>query len=309
MRIPLVCLALAIGCGTNNASSDTDDNGAETPDPASKADGASKPLGTFTGKGAFTSSAQLDEFVIESNGNCYMVVEPCGSGSCTAQPYYCSYTFTKSGSTKYIHISEPADDVPGGIVKFAYTLDDTTLKLRPSGSSKSVSLARVADHQWCTAIEDCSLQAYSCNENWACSNAGACSCTSAPPNSCVAVGGNCVIPDDNACSDGIVSAIGSCGVDENHNGLECCLPKTANACEVAGGACVALAPGSCSGVVGDANTYGCGAGLGVECCLPHTPAPGDKCSAAGGSCVPKSSEGDLCDIFEADDCSSTKCCL
>ncbi len=56
-----------------------------------------------------------------------------------------------------------------------------------------------------------------------------------------------------------------------------------NECEAAGGSCVALYPGSCAdGVVGDANTYSCGGGLGVECCLPKTTNP---CEAAGGSCV------------------------
>ncbi|HTR54326.1 MAG TPA: hypothetical protein VMJ10_26720 [Kofleriaceae bacterium] len=308
-------LALALGafaCGTSSGS-DADDNGVEAPDPAGKADGADKPLGTFTGQGAISSSAQLDELVIESNGNCFLVVEPCATGSCEPQPYFCSYKFTKSGSTRYIHLDQPADDVPGGVVRYAYTLDGDTLKVRPSGTSKHVSLDRVADHQWCEAVDDCSLQAYTCSKSWKCgagdNDSGTCTCTDGPPNPCAAVGGSCVIPDDGECDSGQVSAITGCGVNEDHIGLECCLPKTANKCEVAGGSCVALAPGSCSGVIGDANTYGCGGGDGVECCLPATPKPGDKCNAAGGTCVPKSSEGDLCDIVEADDCSSSQCCL
>jgi hypothetical protein len=55
-------------------------------------------------------------------------------------------------------------------------------------------------------------------------------------------------------------------------------------CDLAGGSCVALYPGACAdGVVGDANDYSCGGGLGVMCCLPK-PAE-NACVAAGGSCV------------------------
>jgi len=304
-----LAIAVATACG-GNGGSDADDSGAETPDPASKADGTTKPLGTYTGKGAISSSAQLDEMVLESNGSCYIVVEPCGSGTCEAQPYYCNYKLTKSGSTRYVHLTQPAADVPGGIVKFAYDLSGDQLDLRPSGSSKHVSLDRASDHQWCTAVDDCGLQAYDCKQNWKCGDDSTCSCTSGPPNPCVALGGSCVIPDDSECGGGgQVSAITGCGVNEDHVGLECCLPKSANPCEVAGGSCVALSPGSCAGVVGDATKYSCGGGVGVECCFAQAPAAGDKCNAAGGTCVSKSSEGDLCDIFEADDCKSGECCL
>jgi len=40
-------------------------------------------------------------------------------------------------------------------------------------------------------------------------------------------------------------------------------------CAAAGGACVALVPGACAtNHVGDASKYSCGAGIGVQCCLP-----------------------------------------
>jgi hypothetical protein len=50
----------------------------------------------------------------------------------------------------------------------------------------------------------------------------------------------------------------------------CQTAPAANACVAAGGACVALTPSSCPSPkhVGDARTYSCGGGLGVECCLP-----------------------------------------
>jgi hypothetical protein len=73
-------------------------------------------------------------------------------------------------------------------------------------------------------------------------------------------------------------------------GLECegnripdvpgiCVAKL-NPCELAGGSCVPLYPGSCTGgTVGDARTYSCGGGLGVECCLPADQ-PVDSCNTA-----------------------------
>ncbi|MBI5482216.1 MAG: hypothetical protein HY906_25395 [Deltaproteobacteria bacterium] len=70
----------------------------------------------------------------------------------------------------------------------------------------------------------------------------------------------------------------TCGA-ESTCAYDCRMP-----CEVAGGECVALYPGSCAdGEVGDANTYSCGGGLGVMCCLPKQTQ--NECEAKGGSCV------------------------
>jgi hypothetical protein len=42
-----------------------------------------------------------------------------------------------------------------------------------------------------------------------------------------------------------------------------------NACEEAGGECLGLTPTNCTdGEWGDAETYSCGGGVGVGCCLP-----------------------------------------
>jgi hypothetical protein len=58
-------------------------------------------------------------------------------------------------------------------------------------------------------------------------------------------------------------------------------PATQNACQAAGGSCVALSPGSCAnGTVVDANTFSCGGGLGVECCMPGA---GDDAGADAGA--------------------------
>lgn len=57
----------------------------------------------------------------------------------------------------------------------------------------------------------------------------------------------------------------------NENGCAAgfdCVPSP-DACVNAGGKCVGLTPSSCpGGHVGDATTYSCGGGVGVECCLP-----------------------------------------
>ena len=68
---------------------------------------------------------------------------------------------------------------------------------------------------------------------------------------------------------------------DNVCAFECGQVETA--CEQAGGACVPLVPDACEiGTVGDARYFGCGGGLGVQCCLPQTVNP---CQAAGGTCV------------------------
>ena len=63
-----------------------------------------------------------------------------------------------------------------------------------------------------------------------------------------------------------------------------CAYDCQNTCESAGGACVPLVPDACEfGEVGDANTYSCGGGLGVMCCLPKQTQ--NDCESKGGSCV------------------------
>lgn len=55
----------------------------------------------------------------------------------------------------------------------------------------------------------------------------------------------------------------------------------ANACVAAGGSCVALVPRACPmGIIGAADTYSCGPGIGVQCCLPMSTPP--YCSGIGG---------------------------
>jgi hypothetical protein len=70
-----------------------------------------------------------------------------------------------------------------------------------------------------------------------------------------------------------------CDPAEESGCLLTCTPAPApagNACEAAGGACVPLVPDACEfGTVGDASTYSCGGGLGVQCCLP----PAAQCRA------------------------------
>jgi len=55
----------------------------------------------------------------------------------------------------------------------------------------------------------------------------------------------------------------------------------ANACESAGGSCVAVVPRACpGGIVGAADVYSCGRGIGTQCCLPLTTPP--MCLGIGG---------------------------
>jgi hypothetical protein len=70
---------------------------------------------------------------------------------------------------------------------------------------------------------------------------------------------------------------------------QCGIQKTP--CAEAGGSCVALYPGNCAdGVVGSADEYSCGGGLGVMCCLPK-PEPVTCGGFRGALCA----EGQYCD--------------
>jgi hypothetical protein len=54
----------------------------------------------------------------------------------------------------------------------------------------------------------------------------------------------------------------------------------ATPCATAGGTCVAVVPSACrDGIVGNADWYSCGGGLGVMCCLPTSTPP--LCRAVG----------------------------
>lgn len=45
-------------------------------------------------------------------------------------------------------------------------------------------------------------------------------------------------------------------------------PDCATPCAAAGGECVGVYPGACAdGVIGDGDTFSCGGGVGVMCCL------------------------------------------
>jgi hypothetical protein len=69
------------------------------------------------------------------------------------------------------------------------------------------------------------------------------------------------------------SCMGVWTCKENACDYSCGMPYT-SPCKQAGGSCVALVPDACEfGIVGDAEEYSCGGGLGVMCCLPYPAAP------------------------------------
>ena len=131
----------------------------------------------------------------------------------------------------------------------------------------------------------------------------------AGPASCTAAGGQCVAVVPGACAGGIVGD-GSRYTCGSGVGTECCFPAAdgghdagpepqdagPTSCAAGGGQCVAVVPGACAGgMVGEANIYSCGSGVGVECCFPGPggqdagPHPADAgpmtCTGAGGQCV------------------------
>ena len=100
-----------------------------------------------------------------------------------------------------------------------------------------------------------------------------------------------------ACDREVALAIGSDAGVADAQGVDLASTDLAGvtACAAAGGACVGLTPTSCpNGIVGDPSTYGCGPGVGVQCCLPQSTHPlcslgNDPLSCQGdGDCAPYS---------------------
>jgi hypothetical protein len=150
-----------------------------------------------------------------------------------------TYKFSASGSTHYIRF---LDNKGVLLDRYAWKLSGSTLSLRPEHDSTWEHLTKQ------TKTQDAQL-------------GESCGGFVANPRHC-APGLTCQgnrIPD----------LPGTCVVD-----------AASNPCEAAGGSCVALYPGACNtGNIGDARKYSCGAGLGIECCLPP-PASQPECVTA-----------------------------
>jgi hypothetical protein len=276
---------IACSAADTNPNSGSASDGPDVIDPDGKADGTTKPLGTYDLESPTAiGAADIAFIVLKTDGTVHgMWTPPCKT--CMPAQFDGDYKFTKSTTSakKYIKM-----DLDTQTVRYEYKMASGNLKLRKVNTTNWFTMAP-AEEPWCAAESDCELQGAispMCVGGWSCTD-NACSFhCGTQQNDCESAGGSCVALYPGSCKNGTVGDANtySCG---GQLGVECCLPNepTQNACESAGGTCVPLVPDACAnGTVGDANTYSCGGGLGVECCLPPQPTQ-NACEAAGGSCV------------------------
>ena len=263
--------------GCDGTAVNPDDQAQDQVEVDGKADGSSaavaRPLGTYRVAHQYAGRLTMVTFKSDKTFHYEMMVYCAGGGTCPPVGHDGTYTFSKSGTTRYIRFL----DADGQLIdRYAYQLTGQlgdTLKLRLSGDSEWTTLPQSGD-AYCAAAADCGLQGLihpmCAPGGWTCEdNLCAFQCGQVEQTACETAGGACVplVPD--ACEHGTVgdARYFGCG---GGVGVQCCLPMTVNPCQAAGGSCVALTPTSCAnGTVGDASQFSCGTGLGVECCLPQ----------------------------------------
>ena len=210
-----------------------DDQVLDHNDPAGLEDGITRPTGTWEGEGL--QAGQFTSLALLSDKSFHAEVRViCVKAPCNPVAQDGTYRYTKSGATRYIKLYDSDGEV---LSRYAYTLEDNTLFLRDATQD---SKGRCVTHEWFTM-----------NKSF---------------------DGYCHVPEDCA-SQGLftMTCVGEYECNDNLCGFHC---TTSNICEESGGQCVALVPGACEdGMVGDADTFPCGGGLGVMCCLPKPVAP------------------------------------
>jgi hypothetical protein len=258
----------AFGCGV--ADDTGDDRAQDVIDDAGKADAVSRPTGSFRSQEA--SAGQFTLVVLNEDRTFHReMMVYCFAAPCNPVAQSGTYTFSKSGDTRYIRFL----DADGNLVdRYAYTWAADTLKLRSSGGTAWQAL-RTGGDGWCAVPDDCEGQGLvhiECVGQWVCeSNSCAYSCETT--NACEAAGGSCVALYPGTCADGTVGDANeySCG---GALGVQCCLPAAPqNGCTAKGGTCVAVYPGTCdNGIMSNTPEVACGpAGtVGTTCCLPYS---------------------------------------
>lgn len=217
--------------GCSSADETTPDSstidGADQDDLDGKADGVTKPTGTYAlSKPSTMGSKDLTLLVLKTDKTYHAEKQvQCITYPCDPVGFEGTYKFTKStvSSKRYIKFDDGT--------RYEYKLTSGgKLSLRLADTTPWFEMKQ-ADEAWCGEPTDCTLQNIpqpKCPGEWQC--------------------------NANACSFSECSAV--------------------NDCEAAGGSCVALTPTTCKdGVVGNANEYSCGGGLGVMCCLPPPEPP------------------------------------
>ncbi|MCU0620044.1 MAG: hypothetical protein MUC69_00920 [Gemmatimonadales bacterium] len=222
-RAVLMFACLGLGLGACEGAGYPDDATADSADMEGKADGVERPVGTFAAGMAPVGQFRLVVLTTDKRFHRERAAS-CTGGPCSPDVEEGTYTWSKSGSTRYVRFVDP-----DGVLmdRYAYTLSDggRTLKLRVPGTNDRQTLAREDSAAWCGQPEDCDLQELAqprCPGQWSCDEGSTCAyrCTSL----CELSGGACVGVAPGACAGGIIGDAEwfSCG---DQVGVQCCLPQ------------------------------------------------------------------------------------
>ncbi|MBK7585706.1 MAG: hypothetical protein IPI67_36655 [Myxococcales bacterium] len=218
-----------LGCSSADSGdpSPTGGEGSDIADLDGKADGVSKPVGTYQlSKPSTMGSKDLTLLVLttdklfHSEQQVMCVTYPCDPIGTDG-----TFKFTKSttSSKRYIKLDDGATTV-----RYEYKLTSSgKLSLRVAGTSPWFEMVK-AQTAWCGEPADCGAQNLpqpKCPGHWQCeSNSCSYSECSVPKNACEAAGGSCVGLYPGNCADGEIGSATeySCG---GPVGVMCCLPK------------------------------------------------------------------------------------
>lgn len=213
------------------SSADTDpttsqsEEGAEVEDLGGKADGVSKPTGTYQlSKPGTVGSQDLSLLVLKTDKTFHSeVAVMCVTTPCNPIAIEGTYKLTKSTTSakRFIRLDDGET-----VTRYEYKLTEGgVLKLRKVGDTPWFEMTK-AEQAWCSLPDDCLIQNIpqpKCPGEWQCNQSqcefSECSFT----NDCESAGGACVGLAPGNCEDGIVGDAEefSCG---GMLGVMCCLP-------------------------------------------------------------------------------------
>lgn len=234
MKAPLIALGFAalvslpfLGCSSADAT-DPSSTGSEADveDLDGKADGVSKPIGTYElSKPSTMGSKDLTLLVLKTDKTFHAEKQVvCVTYPCDPIGFDGVYKLTKSttSSKRYIRL-----DDGNGITRYEYKLTSGgKLSIRLDGTTPWAEMLH-ADEAWCSEPAECLIQNIpqpKCPGKWQC-NDNTCSFSECGgENACELAGGSCVGLTPTNCQDGTVGDANeySCG---GMLGVMCCLPK------------------------------------------------------------------------------------
>lgn len=207
-------------------------DGADQDDLDGKADGVTKPTGTYhLSKPSTIGSKDLTTLVLKTDKTYHAEQQvQCVTYPCDPVGFDGTYKLTKSttSSKRYIKLDDGT--------RYEYKLSSGKLSLRLAGTTPWFEMKQ-AEEAWCGEPSDCTLQNVpqpKCPGEWQC-EANTCAFSECSlVNDCEAAGGSCVGLTPTNCQDGVIGSATeySCG---GPVGVMCCLPKPeAPSCEKIG---------------------------------------------------------------------------